>query len=169
MLEIDVNDEVPWKYGLRWVALNNAMIVVRVEGLDAAPVAGELVHATDDDLVITTPADGEPERGDAIWIPRARVITVTVPYRYADLQAERRQRLEADADLLERVRLAALGHLDQIRHIGSLTVRGPIPGTLARELGGEVSDTDVELALEILTARGDLPAPERLDPRDHPS
>jgi hypothetical protein len=159
MLEVDHDEDPPWKYGLLTLAVRGATVLVHVEGLEV-PIGGELSHVSDEAVVIVTTDRDDPSRGQATWVPRERVISVSARFRQADLQAERRQRVANDTELLARVREIALHHLDDIRHFDRTTVRAPIPGTVADELDQDVPLEDVAVALEILVERGDLPAPQ---------
>jgi hypothetical protein len=155
LLELDVNEPDPWKHGLTASAWHGATVLVYVEGMDG-PVGGELAYVSADAIVVVRPARNDAASGEVTWIPRGRVVAVTAPYRRADLAAERRHRVEADAELLERVKRSALAHLEDVRTFGQRTVRGPIPGTVADELDGDVPLTDIETALAILRDRGGL-------------
>ena len=155
VLEVDIDEPAPWKYGLAGLAATGATASVVVEGLET-PVEGVLVEIAEDRGLLIERHEPGTESGTAIWVPLARVVSVSVPYRRRDVAAEHRARIEADTDLLSQIRELAVAHAGRTRQIGSRTFRGLMPQDVVEEVQG-YSSQDIAVALSILAEHGELP------------
>jgi hypothetical protein len=84
ILKLAADEPAPWHHGLEAVRDHGCTVLVEVEGSDLA-IGGELSHVDDGAIVVVRSDPGRPDGGDAaVWIPRNRVVTVTIPFTYGE-------------------------------------------------------------------------------------
>ena len=155
VLDVNIDEPAPWKYGLAGLAAMGATASVVVEGLDS-PVEGVLVEIAEDRGLLIEQREAGTERGTVMWVPLARVVSVSAPYRRRDVAAEHRARIEADTAFLSQIRELAVAHAGRTRQIGRRTFKGLMAHDVVEEVQG-YSTQDVAVALSILAERGELP------------
>ena len=155
VLDVNIDEPAPWKYGLAGLAAMGTTASVVVEGLDS-PAEGVLVEIAEDRGLLLEQHEADTERGTIIWVPLARVVSVSAPYRRRDVAAGHRARIEADTVFLSQIRELAIVHAGRTRQIGRRTFKGLMPQDVFEEVEG-YSIQDIEVALSILAERGELP------------
>jgi hypothetical protein len=151
-VRIDLDELNPWSTGLEVFASHRAYVRVVIDGVPD-PVEGEVAAVTEDFVVLERRADdADTDTGDATWIRRDRIVTVTSRYHYFDRYLEAKKRVAQDPTILDRVRDA----LEAFRRQGHPPPTGPkgIGGyptysDVAATLDG-ISSLQVEAAIELL-------------------
>ena len=155
VLDVNIDEPAPWQSGLAGLAAMGATASVVVEGLDS-PVEGVLVEIAEDRGLLLEQHEAGTERGTVMWVPLARVVSVSAPSRRRDVAAEHRARIEADTVFLSQIRELAVAHAGRTRQIGRRTFNGLMPQDVFDEVEG-YSTQDIAAALSILAERGELP------------
>jgi hypothetical protein len=147
-IRIELNEEPqPWREGLTAFASRGVLAHITVEGVPET-LEGHLVELGDDFVVIET---GPSETsGEATWIRRDRILTVTASYEYFDRYLIVKEGVEQDPTIIERVREA----LDEFRRQGHHPAptrdgRYPTFVDIAATID-DISALQVEAALDLL-------------------
>lgn len=163
LLDVDVSETVEdvWSPGLARLVAARVEATVTVDGLNA-PVTGALVHVTRDGMLVLDQLDDDATVGTVVLVPVDRVVSVRSGYRLRDQVAERRVRVEGDRAFLDRVRELAEPLAGRVRQVGTARVTGVDATDLLPLLRdgafGDRDRDDIAVALEVLEARGELPA-----------
>jgi hypothetical protein len=155
-LKIDRDEEEEfWSGGLQGLARRGANVTIHVAGFDAA-VSGRLVFASEEAVVVEDPdASRGPRLGHVSWVPRERAVLIQLECEHVDTAAELRARVEADTELLERVRTVCDRYARSTWQAGYTRFRGPA----VRVVAGELEDVDfqtVSAAMDVLIERGEV-------------
>jgi hypothetical protein len=151
-VRIDAEDLRPWDSGLEVFESHGAYVRVAIVGVPD-PIEGEVAAVTEDFVVLERrDDDSDTDKGDATWIRRDRIVTVTSRYHYFDRYLEAKKRVAQDPTILDRVRDA----VEAVRRPGHPPPTGPrgVGGyptysDVAATLDG-ISSLEVEAAIELL-------------------
>jgi hypothetical protein len=151
-IRIDLDELTPWETGLKVFESHGAYVRVVFDGIPN-PAEGVVAAVTEDFVVLERREEhSDTDSGDATWIRRDRIVTVTARYHYFDRYLEAKKRIDEDPTIIEQVS-NALNALRRQGHPQPAGRRGrdgyPTYADVAATLEG-ISALQVEAAIELL-------------------